>query len=126
MISEESTHLSNRDRAALAFRITGAVAGLAIGVLAFAKSSWDSGWVVVLFAFVAVGGAVSYHVLTSAVRCPSCGNGLFNFRIGSEDAKRKIFSCRRCGATAWLAEGVLLAARLRRLTTLGTSMELTS
>jgi len=102
---ESSTHLSARDRVALAFRIAGAVTGLAIVVLAFATSSWNRGWVVVLFTVVAVGGAVSYHLLTSVVRCPSCRRRVFNFRIGQPEAKRKTFSCRRCGATAWLAEG---------------------
>ncbi len=59
-----------------------------------------------LFAIVVIGGAVSYHLLTSIVQCPACGDNLTNFGIGSEDAKRKEFSCRRCGATAWLSEGI--------------------
>ncbi len=98
-------HLLRRDRVALAFRIVGALAGLAIILFAFVTSSWNSGWVLVLIAVVVIGGAVSYHLLTSMVRCPKCRNGMFNFRIGQVDAKQKIFSCRRCGATAWLAEG---------------------
>ncbi len=90
---------------ALAFRIVGAIAGLAIIACAFATSSWHSRWVLVLVGVVVIGGAVSYHLLTSIVRCPSCRNGVFNFRIGQIDEKQKIFSCRRCSATAWLAEG---------------------
>ena len=105
MNSAESAHLSNRDRLALAFRVVGAVSGLALIVVAFATSSWNSTWVLVLIAVVVIGGAVSYHLLTSMVRCPSCRSGVFNFRIGSAEAQRKTFSCRRCGATAWLAEG---------------------
>lgn len=101
----ESTHLSSRDRLALAFRIAGALAGFTILALAFATSSWDNGWILGLFAVVVIGGAVSYHLLTSVVRCPSCRSKVFNFGIGPEEAKRKTFSCRRCGATSWLAEG---------------------
>lgn len=62
-------------------------------------------WFLVAFVFVVVGGALSYHLLTSMVRCPSCRDRVYNFRIGEAEAKRKIFSCRRCGAKAWLAEG---------------------
>lgn len=98
-------HLSKRDRIALAFRIVGALAGLAIILFAFATSSWNSGPILVLIAVVIIGGAVSYHLLTSMVRCPTCRNGMFNVRIGQVEAKRKIFSCRHCGAKAWLAEG---------------------
>lgn len=74
-------------------------------VLAFATSSWNSGWFLGLFAVVVIGGGVSYHLLTSVVRCPSCRNAVFNVRIWAVGAKRKAFSCRHCGATAWLAEG---------------------
>lgn len=105
MIPAEPTHLSSRDRFALAFRIAGSVTGLTTAALAFATSSWNSGWVVALFAFVTIGGGVSYHLLTSVIRCPSCRNGVFNFRIAADDAKRKTFTCRHCGATAWLSEG---------------------
>lgn len=105
MTARESTHLSSRDRLALAFRIAGAVSGLALIALAFATSSWNSPLVLTLFVIVVIGGAVAYHLLTSVVRCPSCRSRLFNFRIGQAEAKRKTFSCRRCGATAWLAEG---------------------
>ncbi len=105
MSSGTHTHLSKRDRVALAFRIAGAVVGLGIIVFAFATSSWNRAWVLVLIAVVVIGGAVSYHLLTSMVRCPSCKNGVFNFRIGQIEEKRKMFLCRRCGATAWLAEG---------------------
>ena len=86
-------------------RIVGAVTGLAIFAFAFATSRWDSTWVLALIAVVVIGGGVAYHLLTSMVRCPSCGNGVFNFRIGQVGEKKKTFSCRQCGATAWLAEG---------------------
>ena len=105
MTASESTHLLRRDRLALTFRIAGALAGLATIALAFATSSWNSPWVLTLIVIVVIGGAVSYHLLTSVVRCPSCRSRVFNFRIGQAEAKRKSFSCRRCGATAWLAEG---------------------
>jgi hypothetical protein len=98
-------HLLNRDRFALAFRITGALAGFAFMGLAFATSSWSKGWVVALFIVVVVGGGLAYHLLTSIVRCPSCRSAVFNLGIGPVDAKRKFFCCRRCGTTAWLAEG---------------------
>ncbi len=100
-----STHLSSRDRWALAFRIAGAVAGFSIIAVAFATSSWNTSWVLLLFAIVVIGGAVAYYILTSIVRCPACGDGMTNLRIGPVDAKRREFSCRRCGATAWLSEG---------------------
>jgi hypothetical protein len=103
--SGEATHLTKRDRLALGFRILGAVSGFAIIGVAFATSSWSNGWVLGLLAVIIIGGALSYHLLTSIVGCPSCSNWVFNFRIGSEDEKRKSFSCRHCGVTAWLAEG---------------------
>jgi hypothetical protein len=100
-----ATHLVFRDRVALVFRIVGAVAGFAIMTTAFATSSWSSAWVIALFTAVVVGGAVSYHLLTSIVRCPGCSNGVVNLRIGPIEERRKQFSCRRCGTMAWLAEG---------------------
>lgn len=105
MNEHEPTHLRFRDRLALAYRIVGALAGFAIIVAAFATSGWNSGWVIAAVIAVVVGGAVSYHLLTSIVRCPGCGGRIVNLRIGSDDAKRKHFSCRRCGAAAWLIEG---------------------
>jgi hypothetical protein len=90
---------------ALAFRIAGAAAGLVIIILAFATSSWNTPWLIALFVAIVIGGAAAYHLLTSVVRCPSCRSGVVNFRIGQAEAKRKIFSCRHCGATAWLTEG---------------------
>ena len=102
---KEPMRLLNRDRLALAFRITGVVAGFAIIGVASAASSWSKEWVVALSIVVVIGGAIAYHLLTSIVRCPSCRSGVFNFRIGPVDAKRKFFHCRRCGTTAWLAEG---------------------
>lgn len=105
MNSGVSTHLSERDRVALAFRIVGAIVGLAAIVLAFATSSWNNVWMLILLAVVVVGGALIYHLLTSMVRCPSCRSRVSNFRIGTVEAKQKNFLCRRCGAEAWLAEG---------------------
>jgi hypothetical protein len=101
----DSTHLSSRDRLALAFRIAGAVAGFSIIAVAFATSSWNRSWMVMLFAIVVIGGGVGYYLLTSIVRCPACGDGMSNLRIGPVGATRREFSCRRCGATAWLSEG---------------------
>lgn len=98
-------HLSKRDRVALAFRIVGAVIGLTAIAWSFATSSWNDARVLLFLAVVVIGGGAAYHLLTSMVRCPSCGNGMTNFRIGEVDAKRKDFTCRRCGAKAWLAEG---------------------
>lgn len=97
-------HLSRRDKQALAFRIAGAVAGFGLIAFAFAKSSWDKPWILMLFAVVVVGGAVSYHLMTSIVSCPSCGESIVNIRIGQVEDKRKVFTCRRCGTTAWLTE----------------------
>ena len=98
-------HLKARDRFAFAFRVAGPLAGLLIVAAAVAMSSWGNRWVIGLFALVTVGGAIAYHVLTSAVRCPACAGRVFNWRISSEHATRKLFSCRRCGTLAWLAEG---------------------
>ena len=100
--ANEATHLAGRDRFALAFRIVGAIVGFVVLVVAFASSGSATVW---LFALVTVGGALSYHLLTSVVRCPACASRVFNLRIASEDAQRKLFSCGRCGATAWLREG---------------------
>jgi len=33
------------------------------------------------------------------------GAGMVSFRIVPVEEKRRKFSCRRCGATAWLSEG---------------------
>lgn len=102
--AKEATHLVDRDRLALAFRIVGAIVGFVVLVVVFATASSSSA-IVWLFALVTVGGALSYHLLTSVVRCPACANRIFNLRIASEDAQRKLFLCGRCGATAWLREG---------------------
>jgi len=97
--------LAKRDHVAIAFRVVGAGAGLAAIAVAFATSSWNNVRMLVFLAVVIIGGAVIYHLLTSMARCPSCANWLFNFRIGKVEARQKNFSCRRCGAQAWLAEG---------------------
>jgi hypothetical protein len=98
-------HLEARDRFVFVFRVVGAIGGLLLIAAVFATSSWENGWVIPLFVLVTVGGGIAYHVLTSVVRCPACGSRVFNWGISSEDAKRKLFSCRRCGTVAWLAEG---------------------
>ena len=103
--AEEPVHLLKRDRWALAFRIVGTLAGFAVIGLAFATSSWNDRWILVFFACVTAGGAGVYHLLTSIVPCPKCGENLFNFGIGPAGSRRKLFQCRRCGAKAWLAEG---------------------
>ena len=105
MDAKAAVHLFRRDRCALAFRIVGTLAGFAVIGFAFATSSWNDRWVLVLFACVAGGGAGAYHLLTSIVPCPTCGEQMFNFGIGPAGSKRKHFQCRRCGARAWLAEG---------------------
>lgn len=105
MNSGASTHLTKRDRVALAFRIIGALVGFAVITWAFATSSWNKEWVLLLVVVLVIGGAVFYHLMTSMVRCPSCRNGVFNFRIGAVEARQKNFLCPRCGAKAWLAEG---------------------
>lgn len=105
MSTKEPIHLAKRDRIALILRLSGAALGLIVVIAAFATSSWSSPWVIGLFSFVIVGGALSYYLLTSIVRCPSCSGTVSNFGIASAGAKRKLFSCVRCGASAWLAEG---------------------
>jgi hypothetical protein len=102
--SNELTRLIKRDRFALIFRIAGAVFGAALIIWAFATSAWDSRWVIGLLVLVTVGGAISYHVLTSIVRCPGCDAIVCNFRVSSEDARRKEFPCRACGRCAYLTE----------------------
>lgn len=104
-MSQSQTHLRLRDRFALAFRIVGTIAGFAVVIAAFATSSWHSVWMIALVVVVVIGGALSYHLLTSIVRCPACSNAIVNLAIGSVDTKRKHFNCRHCGAQAWLAEG---------------------
>jgi DNA-directed RNA polymerase subunit RPC12/RpoP len=103
--AEEATHLSTQDRLALALRITSAVIGFSVIAGAAATSSWNNRWVLALLAIIVLGGAVVYYLLTSVVRCPSCRHRVLNLGIGPVDAKRKLFSCRRCGAKAWLREG---------------------
>lgn len=105
MAADESIHLTKRDRRALVYRIAGAVCGLALLVVGFVTSSWDNGWMIALFVLVTVGGALSYHLLTSVVRCPTCSSRVVNFRISAHDVKRKFFLCSHCGTSAYLTEG---------------------
>lgn len=56
-------------------------------------------------ALIVGGGAVTYHLVTLILRCPSCRGRMVNLGFEPVDAKRKPFSCRRCGAKAWLAGG---------------------
>jgi hypothetical protein len=102
---QEPTHLVRRDRFALVFRVAGSMLGLVLMVIAIASPDWNSRWVIALFVLVAVGGALAYHLLTSLVRCPGCNGRVSNLRIAAEDARRKLFLCRRCGTAAWLREG---------------------
>jgi hypothetical protein len=83
--------LKQRDRFALAYRVGGMILGLALLAWSIATSS-SGPWTIALFVLVTVGGAISYHVLTSVIRCPGCN-------------ARKVFHCSRCGATAYLTEG---------------------
>lgn len=105
MDADEPVHLKNRDRFAFAYRIAGAAVGLTLAVLAFATSSRANGWIIALFGLVAVGGALSYYLLTSLAPCPKCRTGMTNFRISSEETKRKLFHCGNCGTAAYLTEG---------------------
>lgn len=105
MAADHAIHLRQRDRRALEYRVAGAVAGLVLIIAGFATSSWDNGWMLALFGLVTVGGALSYHLLTSVVRCPTCSSRVINFRIAADDANRKRFSCGRCGTSAYLTEG---------------------
>lgn len=98
-------HLKRRDRFAVAFRIVGALLGLVVIAVASLTASWTQVWVITLFSVIVVGGAFSYHVLTSIVSCPSCGSRMQNLGISSEDAKFKAFKCRQCGASSYLREG---------------------
>jgi predicted RNA-binding Zn-ribbon protein involved in translation (DUF1610 family) len=98
-------HLESRDRHALWFRMAGAAIGAAVIVAAFATPGGTSPWVISAFLLVTVGGAIAYYLLTSIVRCPSCGVPLTNFRIESDDEKRKTFACDQCGSVAFLREG---------------------
>jgi hypothetical protein len=105
MSVEEAIHLAKRDRIALYFRLAGPALGVVVATIGFSTSSWSSPWIIGSFGFVVIGGALSYHLLTSIVRCPTCSGALANFRVASADAKRKLFSCDRCGTDSWLAEG---------------------
>jgi len=102
---KEPIHLVRRDRIAVVFRVAGALLGFGVIAFAFATSSWNNPWVVVLFCVVVVGGALAYYLLTSIVRCPSCSARVSNFRIGALGAERKEFACGHCGAKSWLKEG---------------------
>jgi hypothetical protein len=103
--TDEAVHLRSRDRLAFRFRVVGGIVGLGVVAAVFATSSWEHPWVVAAYALVTVGGAAAYHLLTSLVRCPTCAGSVANWRIASDDATRKRFSCGRCGTVAWLAEG---------------------
>ncbi len=105
MNADQPIHLKTRDRSAFAYRVVGAVCGLAFIGAGFATSSWGNGWMIALFVLVTVGGAVSYHLLTSVVRCPACASTMINLRISGYDADRKLFSCSHCGTSAYLKEG---------------------
>jgi DNA-directed RNA polymerase subunit RPC12/RpoP len=57
------------------------------------------------FGIVMVGGPLSYHLLTSIVSCPTCTSRVINLGISADDANRKVFSCSKCGTSAYLTEG---------------------
>ena len=98
-------HLTRRDRFALAFRLVGVIVSLALVIAIAATWGWSSAATLVLVALVIGAGALLYHLLTSIVRCPACAGRIYNLRIASDHAKRKLFHCMRCGAVAWLREG---------------------
>ncbi len=102
---KEPIHLVRRDRIALGLRLAGALLGFIVLVFGFTTSSWSSLQFVGIFSIVLVGGALPYYLLTSIVQCPSCSSSVANFRIGSDDTKRKVFTCARCGTRSWLSEG---------------------
>lgn len=105
MSADYAIHLKKRDRRVFIYRVVGAIGGLVFIFAGFATSSWDNGWMQALFVLVTVGGALAYHLLTSVVRCPTCSSRVMNFRISADDADKKLFSCRRCGTSAYLTEG---------------------
>jgi hypothetical protein len=75
--------LVGRDQFALAYRISGAIFGLALGAWSLASSSWKPASTLVLLFVVVVGGGALYHLLTSLARCPRCASRMVNLRIGS-------------------------------------------
>jgi hypothetical protein len=105
MAADQAIHLRTRDRRVLVYRVAGALCGFALIIAGFATASWDNGWMQALFGLVTVGGALSYHLLTSVMRWPTCSSRVMNFRISADDAERKLFSCSRCGTSAYLTEG---------------------
>jgi hypothetical protein len=97
--------LEARDRLALAHRLIGATLGLALIAWSLGTSSWNSPLAIGGLTLIAVTGPISYHLLTSLVRCPTCGSRVVNFRISAVGARRKLFPCDRCGTVAYLREG---------------------
>jgi hypothetical protein len=103
-VASAPIRLERRDRFALAYRVAATILGFGLLAWAAATSSWGS-WTIALFVLVVVGGAVSYHVLTSVTRCPSCQARMINLAIASPETRRKLFHCSRCGTIAYLTEG---------------------
>jgi hypothetical protein len=101
----DTIHLKLQDRLAFAFRVAGTLAGMTLIIAIFATSGWNNGIMIWLFCLIVVGGALAYHLLTSLARCPGCRNATSNFRIGADQEKRKVFTCTRCGTSAYLVEG---------------------
>jgi hypothetical protein len=102
--SSEPIRLKQRDRIAFAYRVAGTILGFALLAWSTATSSWGR-WTIALFVLVIVGGAISYHVLTSVTRCPSCNARMINLAITSPETRRKVFHCSHCRAIAYLTEG---------------------
>jgi len=103
--SSSAVRMKDRDRVAFLYRVAGTIAGLALAAWTFAASAWNSPWSIGLMLLLLVGGAMSYHVMTSVARCPSCRARMVNFSIGRADALTKPFRCPGCGASAYLTEG---------------------
>jgi hypothetical protein len=78
--------LKQRDRFALAYRVGGMILGLALLAWSIATSS-SGPWTIALFVLVTVGGAISYHVLTSVIRCPGCNARMINISITSHEPR---------------------------------------
>jgi ABC-type Fe3+-siderophore transport system permease subunit len=84
---------------------SGVLAGLLLIAVSSTTGSWGNGWSIGLGGLVTVGGALSYHLLTSVARCPGCSSHVMNFRIPADEVDRKTFVCGRCGTSAYLTEG---------------------
>ncbi len=96
--------LERRDRLAFRYRVGSVILGLPFLAWSVISSSLGA-WTIALFVLFTVGGAISYHLLTSVVRCPSCRARTVNLAIQGSESRRKMFRCTRCGTVAYLTEG---------------------